>query len=124
MPKSKKVTPSPDTRETSDALPSTQAPTNVPPSPVPKMIVENLPGFPPYFYSNVIQVTWTVFDVKLRFLETIKVSENRDSTMTERAVVTLAWAEAKFLAKMLEDTVGRFEKLNGEIKTLPDLKLP
>lgn len=78
------------------------------------------------FYSNNVDALWTPHDVSVKFsvLTTIKDATDtspRTHTYEELAIVTVAWTEAKALARMLNDIVGRYEKLNGEIKigTIP-----
>ena len=78
------------------------------------------------FYSNAVDALWTPHDVSVKFsvLTTIKEATDtspRTHTYEELAIVTVAWTEAKALARMLDDIVGRYEKLNGEIKigTIP-----
>lgn len=77
-----------------------------------------------YFYANIYQVTWTTVDVKIRFAELTKIDLKGHNTITERAVVTMAWAQAKSLLKTLETSVESYEKVNGEILIPPELKLP
>jgi len=73
-------------------------------------------------YSNNINALYTAHDVRIRFAELIKITEATESsprvfTVEERVAVTLAWTEAKVLLNILSDIVGKFERLNGEIKT-------
>lgn len=77
-----------------------------------------------YFYANIYQVTWTMVDVKIRFAELTKIDLNGHNTITERAVVTMAWAEAKSLLETLETSIASYEKVNGKIKIPPELRLP
>jgi len=77
-----------------------------------------------YFYANLVQLTWTLVDLKIRFAELTKVEADGHNTVIERAVATMAWAEAKTLLNFLQKTVADYEKLNGEIKIAPELKLP
>src|SRR2546426_548610 len=48
-----------------------------------------------YIYANLVQLTWTLVDLKIRFGELTKIGPNGHNTVTERAVATMAWAEAK-----------------------------
>ena len=73
-------------------------------------------------YANNIHALWTNHDVRIKFGELIKITEASSNsprvfTVEERASVTMAWTEAKFLANMLAGIVSQFEELNGEIKT-------
>lgn len=78
-------------------------------------------------YTNFIQITWTLFDVRIRLAQVVptamKFAEDdpKGFVAEENAAVTMAWAEAKILRDMLVDAVQRYEKTNGEIKPL---KLP
>ena len=68
---------------------------------------------------------YKMIDVKIRFGELVKHDvATKGSTVWERAVVTMSWGEAKFLTSLLQETISRYEKANGDIKTIPDLKLP
>ncbi|SRR5260221_527696 len=73
------------------------------------------------FYANGVDAVWTPHDLKIKFRELMRVTEATDTspkvlTYEERATVTLAWSEAKLAADMLNDIIGRYEKINGEIK--------
>lgn len=73
------------------------------------------------FYSNYIDAAWTLFDVSLRFAQIVPLPTAEGDAKfeaEENVRVTLAWPEAKILANMLADLVSRFERVNGEIKTL------
>ena len=75
-------------------------------------------------YADTMDVTWTPYDVRVRFAQAIPVqypAEPRRHEIEERVAVTLAWAEAKYLRDVLTDVIDRCEKVNGEIKpvTLP-----
>jgi hypothetical protein len=77
-------------------------------------------------YTNFVNVTWTLFDVRLRLAQVVptatKVGDNSAGFVAEeRAAVTMAWPEAKVLRDMLANAVKRYEETNGEIKPL---KLP
>jgi hypothetical protein len=76
-------------------------------------------------YTNLIQITWTMFDIRLRLAQVIPTSmkvedsaEIKGFAALEKAGVTMAWPEAKLLRNMLTDAVERYEKANGEIKPL------
>ncbi len=77
-----------------------------------------------YIYANLVQITWTVVDLKIRFAELTKIDANGRSTITEHAVATMAWSEVKTLLNFLQNAVTAYEQLNGEIKDASDLKLP
>ncbi len=82
------------------------------------------PGGTTYFYANLFHITWTVVDLKIRFAELTKIEMNGHNTITERAVATMAWTEAKTLLKSLEAAVADYERVNGELKVAGQLKLP
>jgi hypothetical protein len=79
-------------------------------------------------YSNVVNMNWTLYDVRLRFGELIQVPdddrptwENQHGIALERAAITIPWHQAKILRNMLDGVVKNYEELNGELK---DIKLP
>jgi hypothetical protein len=79
-------------------------------------------------YTNFIQITWTLVDVRLRLAQIIPTSmklvddaEPKGFAALETTAVTMAWSEAKILRDMLTDAVQRYEKANDELKPL---KLP
>ena len=74
-------------------------------------------------YSNVINLDWTLFDVRMRFAELIQVPRednpiwtNQETVLLERAVITIPWQQAKALSGMLAAIVQNYEDLNGELK--------
>ncbi len=80
----------------------------------------------PRVYANAVDAMWTAHDIQLKFSELIRIAEvSEDSPKTlvyeTRALVTLAWSEAKLAANLLNDVIARYEKNNGEIKlaTIP-----
>ena len=89
----------------------------------PKLKVEEPTGGTFYFYSNLVQVTWTALDVKIRFGELRKFTAS-ETIVKEHAVAGMAWAEAKTLMRFLQQAIAGYEQLNGEIKIAPELKLP
>lgn len=102
---------------------------NSKPQPQPKPVIPPVtiiepPGGTVYVYANIVQLTWSLVDLKIRFGELTKVDPNGHNTVTERAVATMAWAEAKMLRNFLQNVIADYEKLNGEVKITPELKLP
>jgi hypothetical protein len=78
-----------------------------------------------YTYANQVNLTWTAFDIQVHFAELLKVTPDRRKLIVEeRAVVTMAWAEAKQLMLFMQQAVSQYESLNGELKLVPDLKVP
>jgi Protein of unknown function (DUF3467) len=80
-------------------------------------------------YSNVVNLNWTLHDVRFRFAE-LKQQAKADSRGTwkdqepvilERVAVTMPWYQAKYLHQMLGDLIRNYEELNGELRTI---KLP
>lgn len=71
-------------------------------------------------YSNFVDAVWTLFDVTFRFAQIVPAPPGSDHPFEaeESARVTVAWPEAKILARMLSDLVRRFEETNGEIQPL------
>jgi hypothetical protein len=73
-------------------------------------------------YGNYIGSNWGIFDVRIRVGQLIPRPgsriEDKDMIAQERAGLTVAWPEAKILARMLVDLVASYERTNGEIKPL------
>lgn len=79
-------------------------------------------------YSNVVNMNWTLYDVRLRFAELIQVPDedrptwqNQHGIVLERAAVTMPWHQAKTLRDMLDGVIKNYESINGE---LVPIKLP
>jgi hypothetical protein len=79
-------------------------------------------------YANVVNMNWTLYDVRLRFGELIQVPdddrptwENQHGVILERAAVTIPWHQAKLLRNLLDGVVKNYEEINGELKPI---KLP
>jgi hypothetical protein len=70
-------------------------------------------------YSNFIELTWTPYDVHIRFSHAIppnlEIQPESKTIIAHRAAVSVAWAEAKTLRDLLIQVIERFEKVNGEI---------
>jgi hypothetical protein len=76
-------------------------------------------------YSNVVNMDWTLYDVRLRFAELVQVVNddlptwnNQHSIMLEKAFITLPWHQAKNLRNMLNTVVSNYEDVNGELKPI------
>lgn len=89
----------------------------------PKLRIQEPAGGTFYFYSNLVQVTWSAVDVKIRFGELTKFDAS-ETIVKEHAAASMAWAQAKTLMTFLQQAVAGYERLNGEIKIAPELKLP
>jgi hypothetical protein len=79
-------------------------------------------------YSNVVNMNWTPYDVRMRFAELLQVPdddrptwENQHGIVLERVAVTIPWHQARLLRDMLDGLIKNYEQLNGELKPL---KLP
>jgi hypothetical protein len=79
-------------------------------------------------YANVVNMNWTLTDVRLRFSELLQVPdeikptwENQHGIVLERASVALPWYQAKVLRDMLDGLIKNYEEINGELKAA---KLP
>jgi hypothetical protein len=76
-------------------------------------------------YSNVVNMNWTLYDVRIRFAELLQVPdddrpnwENQHGIVLERAAITLPWHQAKALCNMLAGVVKNYEEINGELKAI------
>jgi Protein of unknown function (DUF3467) len=79
-------------------------------------------------YANVVNMNWTLYDVRIRFGELIQVPdddrptwENQHGVILARAAVTIPWHQAKLLRDLLDGVLGNYEALNGPLKRI---KLP
>jgi hypothetical protein len=79
-------------------------------------------------YSNVVNMNWTLHDIRLRFAELIQVPdsdrptwENQHGVILERVAVTLPWHQAKYLRDLLDGVIKNYEEING---ALAPIKLP
>jgi hypothetical protein len=74
-------------------------------------------------YSNVVNLNWTLTDVRIRFAELIQVPdddrpnwENQHGVLLEWAAITVPWHQAKMLRDMLDGVIKNYETINGELK--------
>jgi hypothetical protein len=68
-------------------------------------------------YANVIQPSWTLFDVRVRLGQLIPASDyGSDFVIEEQGTVTISWHQAKNLRDGLTDLIAEYEKTNGELK--------
>lgn len=79
------------------------------------------------FYSNVIHLTWSFDDVRVRLARITPSSETLTpgrpfiSVAEERAAISLSWRNAKVLSIELAKLIQSYEKANGEINVRPKL---
>jgi hypothetical protein len=76
-------------------------------------------------YSNVVNMNWTLYDVRLRFAELLQVPdedrpnwENQHGVLLERVAVTMPWHQAKSLRDLLDGVLKNYEEINGELKPI------
>ncbi len=79
-------------------------------------------------YSNVVNMDWSLYDVRLRFSELMQVPnddspnwKNQHGILLERVAVTMPWHQAKYLRDLLSGVIANYEAINGELKPI---KLP
>lgn len=78
-------------------------------------------GAVPEIYTNFVNVSWTLFDLRVRLGHLIPAQDGSGFDAEELAGVTFAWPQAKILAKALTEMVASYEAANGEIK---EIKMP
>lgn len=76
-------------------------------------------------YANVVNMNWTLYDVRIRFAELIQVPDddrptwqNQHGVILERVAITLPWHQAKSLRDMLDGLIKNYEEINGELKPI------
>ena len=81
-----------------------------------------------YAYANIVNLNWTLTDLRIRFAELLQVPGDEGPTwktqhgiLLERVSVTIPWHQAKALRDMLDGVVRNYEEINGELK---QVKLP
>ncbi|MDP8991197.1 MAG: DUF3467 domain-containing protein [Acidobacteriota bacterium] len=79
-------------------------------------------------YANVVNMSWTLYDIRLRFAELVQVPdsdrptwENQHGIILERAAITIPWHQAKHLRDQLAALIKNYEEINGELRPM---KLP
>jgi hypothetical protein len=79
-------------------------------------------------YANMLHITWSLDDVRIRLAQLVTSPKTRDpgdkyvGIAEERAAVSISWRVAKILRDGLSSVIDRYEKTNAEIKL--DVKLP
>jgi len=81
-----------------------------------------------YAYANIVNLNWTLTDLRIRFGELLQVIDEQNPTwaaqrgvVLERVSVTIPWIQAKRLRDMLDGVIRNYEEINGE---LVQAKLP
>jgi len=74
-------------------------------------------------FSNVVNMNWTLTDVRIRFAQLLQVPdddrptwENQHGILLERVAVTIPWHVAKILRDNLDGIIKNYEEINGELK--------
>jgi Protein of unknown function (DUF3467) len=76
-----------------------------------------------HVYANFSYLSWTGIDISVHLYELVQpnrevTGQEVQNTLLERAIVTFGWSAAKVFHKMLGEIIARYEKENGEIKTV------
>ena len=76
-------------------------------------------------YANVINMDWTLYDLRIRFAELMQVPtgdsptwKTQQSILLEKALITIPWHQAKALRDMLDGVVRNYESANGELRQI------
>lgn len=73
-------------------------------------------------YSNFVHMNWALHDIRIRFGQIVPDPTKRPDlaqwVVHERAAITMAWGQAKFLRDILVQAIQKYEEKNGEI-TVP-----
>lgn len=88
----------------------------------PQLIIRDAPEGVFRTYSNHINLTWSAFDLRFHFGDSPFLVEDGKLTTDTKAVITVAWNQAKQIAELLDQVISRYEKANGEIKRVQDIK--
>jgi hypothetical protein len=82
-------------------------------------------------YSNLVNLDWTLYDVRLRFAELTQVPDddsptwvNQHNILLERVAVRLPWHQAKLLRDMLTGLIRNYEAANGELRPIKLAEAP
>lgn len=96
---------------------------NAPESQYPKLPWIKSPTGSVEIYSNIMHLTWTLDDVRVRLGQIVTSPDSMTpgagykGVNEERAAVTFSWRNAKLLRDELATLIARYEKVNGEIET-------
>ena len=76
-------------------------------------------------YANVVNLDWTLYDLRIRFGELMQVLDddapswgNQHGVVLEKAAIRIPWHQAKVLAGLLTRVVESYERVNGELKPI------
>ena len=79
-------------------------------------------------YANIVNLDWTLYDVRIRFGELMQVPneadpswKNQHGIVLEKAAIRIPWHQAKSLYLLLAAVIKNYEEINGELKPI---KLP
>jgi len=79
-------------------------------------------------YANIVNLDWTLYDVRIRFGELMQVPNeadpswvNQHGVVLEKAAIRIPWHQAKSLAILLASVISNYEEINGKLK---EIKLP
>ena len=79
-------------------------------------------------YANIVNLDWTLYDVRIRFGELMQVFNeadpswiNQHGVVLEKAAIRVPWHQAKNLCQLLATVIKNYEEINGELK---EIKLP
>lgn len=77
----------------------------------------NPPEGVPEYYTNMVNILWSLDDVRFRIGQLVDGSEPKSVIARSSAAVTLSWRNAKLLRDDLIELINAYEKVNGEIVT-------
>ena len=73
-------------------------------------------------YANVVNLDWTLYDVRMRFGELMQVPNAEDPSwkhqhaiVLERAAIRVPWHQAKNLRDLLDGIIKNYEEINGKL---------
>jgi hypothetical protein len=76
-------------------------------------------------YANVVNLDWTLYDLRIRFSELTQVPNDEAPCWTrqhaivlEHAAIRLPWHQAKILRNQLDGVIRNYEALNGDLKPI------
>lgn len=73
----------------------------------------------PNIYSNMVRITTSFFDIRFLFAEAIAVSDGK-GVAVPHITIAMSPEHAKALAKVLINTIEKYEERFGEIREQPE----